>query len=190
MSSLNAMKRISPIQFSEAFTSVVEEKREALVSRWWENTSEFTRFMKADVLQGTAEKLSLRNYPFDYYTIDTIFFEEFDFDHFSPDTSYAKYIAVAIEHENQAQSSCCELNKLQLINTPLKVLITYARSDDERRGLIVRYEKIIKAGDCFDDVATHRKQLVIFGDMPDSVPEWRFLVYDGRNLVALPLGTL
>ena len=46
------------------------------------------------------------------------------------------------------------------------------------------YEKIIRASDVFNDVATLRQQLVIMGT-PKSVAEWRFYAYENDGFVLM-----
>jgi hypothetical protein len=76
------------------------------------------------------------------------------------------------------------MNKLQLFNAPLKVLITYAPAGAATESLLRKYEKIIGASDVFHDVATLRQQLVIIGT-PKSVAEWRLYAYENDGFVLM-----
>ena len=61
----------------------------------------------------------------EYYTVDAILYNERDDGNFrNPRCAYAKYISVAIEIENNCTDAHVEMNKLQLLNAPLTVLIT------------------------------------------------------------------
>jgi hypothetical protein len=117
-------------------------------------------------------------YSADYYTLVCIYYTERDTDHFSPDTTYAKYICIALEHENDIRGSAIEMNKLQLFNAPLKVLITYTQHASERAAYLESYTKILRGADIFGDFATHRRQLVVFGDKQETTVNWRFYVYE------------
>ena len=78
------------------------------------------------------------------------------------------------------------MNKLQLFNAPLKVLITYVAEGPPTETLLKRYEDVIRSSDVFNDVATLRQQLVILGT-PKTVAEWRFYAYeDGGFVLILP----
>ena len=68
------------------------------------------------------------------------------------------------------------MNKLQLINSPLKVLITYA-STEWHQGYLKEYAEMIKAADVFMDISTQRKQLVVFGHEEEKRISWFFYQY-------------
>jgi hypothetical protein len=76
------------------------------------------------------------------------------------------------------------MNKLQLFNAPLKVLITYAPSGPATDSLLHKYENIIRASDVFKDIATLRQQLVILGT-PKTVAEWRLYAYENDGFVLM-----
>ena len=138
---------------------------------WEKALKDFTNYIRGTIFPRIAQKLGLQSFHTDYYTLDAIFYEGKDVEHFSENTTYAKYISVAIEHENIASTTHIEMNKLQLFNTPLKVLIAYAAAGAETDKLLDRYLKIMRAADVFDDVATLRRQLVVFGT-PNTAEHW------------------
>ena len=108
-----------------------------------------------------------------------------DLIHFAAGSTYAEYIAVAIEHANLPNGTPVEINKLQLFNTPLKVLITYA-GGTVADTLLEKYARMIGRADVFADFSTHRKQLVIFGPPGNRTPDslkWRYYVYNGSAFV-------
>ena len=98
--------------------------------------------------------------------------------------SYANWVSVAIEHENDASRAQETMNKLQLFNAPLKVLITYAPPGSATDSLLRKYENIIRASDVFNDVATLRQQLVIIGT-PKTVAQWRLYAYENDGFVLM-----
>ena len=56
-----------------------------------------------------------------------MFYQERETQHVRAHAMYARWISVAIEHEREARTTYREINKLELFNVPLKVLITHAR---------------------------------------------------------------
>jgi len=175
--------KITPCQFRDAFAKAVEESRED-VKTHWTAAADYTRLMRGRILPQVAKLLGLEAHCDDYYTLDAVFYAEKDTKYFSPFKTYAKYLVVAIEHENLAATSSVEMNKLQLINAPLKVLITYAKPGSETDGLLSRYNEIVRSADCFGDTASLRRQLVIFGE-PDG-SSWHFFAYEREGFARLP----
>jgi hypothetical protein len=76
------------------------------------------------------------------------------------------------------------MNKLQLFNAPLKVLITYTPVGQATDSLLRKYENIIKASDVFNDVATLRQQMVILGTAK-ALAEWRLYAYENDGFVLM-----
>jgi hypothetical protein len=116
--------------------------------------------------------------PWDSCDLDSIFYSERDNEHFGSTVTYAKCISIAMEHENEPRGTAIEINKLQLFNASLKVLITYVQKPKERSLYLDRYMKIIQGADLFDDFATLRRQLVIFGSLTDQTVSWHFYAYE------------
>jgi hypothetical protein len=113
-----------------------------------------------------------------------MFYEERGRDDSGKYTTYAKWISVAVEHANRPTKTHEEINKLQMFNAPLKVLITYAAEGAEGDSILQKYEAVIRDSDIFDDIATERQQLVIFGT-PRTVLEWRFYAYESDGFVLM-----
>jgi hypothetical protein len=63
-------------------------------------------------------------------------------------------------------------------------LITYAAEGVESDSLLRKYEAVISDSDVFNDIATLRQQLVIFGT-PKTLQEWRFYVYESDGFVLM-----
>jgi hypothetical protein len=181
------VKRITPIEFRDAFANVVCERATELHDQW-RNNAAYTAFVRANVLQPIAARLGLRAWCLrDYFHLDAVFYEERDEEHFAPHETWAKAISVAIEHENvSGPGTYREMNKLQLFNAPLKVLITYTSDDQQALVLLGEYSKIIRDADTFGDTATQRRQLVVFGDLPSEGRRWTFHAYgpDGFSTLA------
>ena len=171
------MIHISPQQFKDAFLQAAFTFQSDIFERW-DALPERTDMMLKTVSPAIAQILNVQVYPGDYYTLDSIYYTERDTEHF-PETSYhAKNICVALEHENNITKSVEEMNKLQLFNTPLKVLITYNPHASERADQLARYTKILRDADVFGDFATHRRQMVVFGDKQEAKVHWQFYVYE------------
>jgi hypothetical protein len=174
---------ITPQQFKDAFLDVLREKEPQVVSMWEAAYTDYTSTIR-ECLQAVAERLQLHIYNRDYYTLDAIYYEEMDLEHFGEDSTYVKYISIALEHENRLIGTEAEINKLQLLNTPLKVLITYA-DGDAKYHYLSKYAKIIENADVFDDVSTTKKQLVIFGSCDGKITEWSFHLYQQGGFVLI-----
>ena len=174
------MTTITPQQFKEAFLQVVSNAHADLIERW-ETRPDYTSFMRDTILPKIAHFLKVQVYPADYYTLDCIYFTERDTEHFGTHATYATHIAIALEHENDIRGSATEMNKLQLFNAPLKVLITYCLRAPERDYWLQHYNKILQDGDIFGDFATHRRHLVIFGSLQGptaTAVNWHFYAYE------------
>jgi hypothetical protein len=99
---------------------------------------------------------------------------------FKPQWTYVHSISVALEHENNAGDSMVEINKLQLFNAPLKVLVPYPylrQGPNSADSLLRRYAEAIQLADLFDDFSTLRRQLVIFGSKVNGNVVWRGFEY-------------
>ena len=180
------MKIISPVEFKQAFQIVTGQAEQEMLRRW-NNGTQYTSLIRDQILPGVAQELGLQGYcEKDYYWLDAIFYEEKDTVHFRSGT-YAKYIVVALEHENLPSGTAVEVNKLQLFNTPLKVLITYADGANAAT-LLAKYTNILAEADIFSDFTTKRKQLIIFGPPGNRLPlhiNWTFHIYQNGVFIAI-----
>lgn len=175
------MKRITPDEFKREFLKVVEAEiyKSEIVSRW-NAKDDYTAFIFKNVFPKIAEGLGINVYIDNYYYLDSVFYAERDTEHFAATSNYAKCISIAMEHENDPTYTAVEMNKLQLFNTHLKVLITYAHPSDMCIYLD-RYDKIIRNADLFGDFATHRRQLVVFGSLSEQIVNWRFFAFESAG---------
>jgi len=144
----------------------------------------YNYYMRSTIYPRIARNLGLLSWNKEYYTLDGMFYEERGVDDTGKYASYANWISVAVEHQNDAAKADETMNKLQLFNAPLKVLITYAAQGSGTDSLLRKYENVIKASDVFNDVATLRQQLVILGT-PKTVAEWRFYAYENGCFVLM-----
>jgi len=175
---VETMIRVSPELFYSSFKTLASEYQPKLL-QCWNSCPQYTALFRGKFLPDLAKCLNLCCYQKDYYTLDAVFYERADSTHF-PIGTYVEYIALALEHENDPGGSCAEMNKLQLFNCPLKVLITYptSRGKGGSTELLAEYADIIARGDIFSDISTLRRQLVIFGW---AGPTWEAYMYrEGR----------
>ncbi len=171
------MVHITPNQFKDAFLKAVSLV-ESQVVELWDEKRDYTALVLDIIFPEVAKQLGLSVYNANYYYLDSIFYAEKDLEHFNSTNTYAKCISIAMEHEHDIRGTAVEVNKLQLFNAPLKVLITYAQNDSIRSFYLDRYTKIIQGADIFSDIATLRRQLVIFGSVADDVVTWHFYAYE------------
>lgn len=174
---------ISPAKFFAAFQAVALEKSE-IISRTWSSSRDYTGVMRAVVFDAVAKHLGLEYYGRDYYTLDGIFFSARDKKHFPGCSTYAAFIEIALEHENNPVGTAVEINKLQLFNAPLKVLVTYPCDPQYGKKLLDKYKTMIDAADVFGDFSTLRRQLVIFG-YGGAPPSWEAHEYRGGEFTQL-----
>lgn len=177
------MTRITPLQFKDAFLKVVSSNPQ--ITSLWSSLTAYTVVMLEDVFPAIAKELGISAWESDYYYLDSIFYVEKDDVHFGADERYAKCVNIAMEHEHIIDGTEVEMNKLQLFNTPLKVLITYSDDETQRVHYLNRYAKILQGADIFGDFATLRRQLVIFGSRSEQVVTWHFYAYEPTGFKAI-----
>lgn len=178
------MNKTSPRDFRNAFMAVMKSEQDSFRTAVGFETKSYNYFMRSNIFPRIAKNLGLLSWKKEYYTLDGMFYEERGTDNFGNHAMYAKWISVALEHENSGSKAHESMNKLQLFNAPLKVLITYAADGTETDSLLRKYENIMSASDVFNDFATLRQQLVILGT-PKTVREWRFYAYESDGFVLM-----
>ena len=181
---VSIMKTITPREFRNAFLAVLKAEENNFRAAVSFEAKSYTYYMRSNIFPKIARQLGLLAWNKDYYALDAVFYEERGRDNAGKYTTYAKWISVALEHANRPSRTYEEINKLQMFNAPLKVLITYVAEGAEAESLLGKYEAIIKESDIFDDIATLRKQLLVLGS-PQSVRGWRFYVYESDGFVLM-----
>jgi hypothetical protein len=176
------MKTITPRDFRNAFVAVLKAEHSDFSAAVSFEAKSYSYFMRSNIFPKIARQLGLLAWNKEYYSLDGMFYEERGRDNSGKFTSYAKWISVALEHAARPSKTHEEINKLQIFNAPLKVLITYVPEGAETESLLSKYEAIIRDADTFNDIATLRKQLVILGS-PQAVREWRFYAYESDGFV-------
>ena len=177
-----------PRAFDAALRQVLSEQQHQILARWSGPRAAYTSLMKTELLPKVGHLLGLQHHPYEYYSLDCIYVEGYDTEHFGPNSGYPLYFAVIVEHENDPKRSCEEMSKLLLFNAPLKVLITY-RSGSQLDTDLSRYAKIIEASGSALTASTSQRVLVVFGDKPQELPTWRSYLYeDGTFCEITPTG--
>ena len=178
------MNKITPREFRNAFVAVMQAERDSFRAALDYETKSYNFFMRTTIYPRVARQLGLLAWNKEYYTLDGMLYEERGVDNTGKYATYANWISVAIEHDNDSSRAHEKMNKLQSFNAPLKVLITYAADGAPSEALLRKYESLIKSSDVFNDVATLRQQLVILGT-PKTVREWRFYAYENDGFVLM-----
>jgi hypothetical protein len=178
----SAMHKISPRDFHDAFIAVMKSESDAFRTALGFETKSYNYFMRTNIYPKIAKHLGLLSWNKEYYGLNGMFYEERGTDNFGNFTAYAKWISVAIEHENLGPKAHEAIAKLQAFNAPLKVLIAYAAEGAETDTLLSRLEKVMSGADVFDDFATLRQQLLILGT-PKTIRKWRFYAYESDGFV-------
>jgi hypothetical protein len=178
------VKLPTPKDFRDAFLAVMKAQHANFRAAVGFEQKSYNYFMRTDIFPRIARHLGLQSWGKEYYTLDGVFYEERETEHVRPNAAYAKWICVAIEHEIDLRTTYREMNKLQLFNVPLKVLITYAAEGIEADSLLRNYERIMRAADVYDDFETKRRQLLILGT-PKTVRDWRFYSYESDGFVLM-----
>jgi hypothetical protein len=178
------MNKISPREFRNAFVTVMQAEHASFRAAVGFETKSYNFFMRTTIYPRVARQLGLLAWNKEYYTLDGMLYEERGVDDTGKYATYANWISVAIEHENDSFRAHEKMNKLQSFNAPLKVLITYAADGAATEALLRKYENLIKSADVFNDIATLRQQLVILGT-PKTVREWRVYAYENDGFVLM-----
>jgi hypothetical protein len=178
------MHKITPREFRNAFVAVMQSEQDGFRTAVGFETKSYNFYMRTTIYPRVARQLGLLSWNREYYTLDGMLYEERGTDETGKYATYANWISVAIEHENDSSRAHEKMNKLQSFNAALKVLITYAPDGAASEALLKKYETLIRSSDVFNDVATLRQQLVILGT-PKTVREWRFYAYENDGFVLM-----
>jgi hypothetical protein len=181
---VSTMKKITPREFRNAFVAVMKAEQNSVRTAASFEAKSYTYFMRSNIFPKIARHLGLLAWNKEYYGLYSMFYEERGRDNFGKYTTYAKWVSVALEHANRPAKTYEEINKLQMFNAALKVLITYAAEGAESDSLLRTYEAVIGESDVFNDIATLRQQLVILGT-PKTLRDWRFYVYENDGFVLM-----
>ncbi len=180
-------KIISPQKFKKHFDAVLSANDEALVKHW-DCFKETTAVWTTIIYPRIAEELGSLIHCTEYMNFDAVFYAKEDDCVKKPVRHYLypQYFSVVMEHENNSNTSFEEMNKLSLINAPLKVLVTYPHQNEAsfqmpEDELIKIYQKQMKNADVFGDFKNKRRQMVIFGRKKNDTIHWEYHLFNGEN---------
>ena len=175
---------ITPREFLRAFEKTIAQNTGALVSNWLSNSTYTSLWKKpgSGIYFQLADKMGLSAIS-EYWSLDAVFFKTLD--KTIHNGNYAKNLWVVMEHENSGRDSIQEMNKLSIIDSPLKVLVTYAESEGERQSLLGKYKEILSESDTFGDLGSQRKHLVVFGELKGDVIKWHPRLFNGTGFSAI-----
>jgi hypothetical protein len=178
------MNKVSCRDFRNAFVAVMKSESDAFRTAIGFETKSYNYFMRTNIYPKIAKHLGLLSWNKEYYGLNGMFYEERATDNFGNFRAYAKWISVAIEHENNGTKAHETINKLQAFNAPLKVLISYAAEGADTDTLLASLEKVMSGSDVFNDFSTLRQQLLILGT-PKTIRKWRFYAYESDGFVLM-----
>lgn len=159
------MKKLNSLDFFYAWIETVKERKDILLDLW-QKPNLYTSYIKGDdncLLYELASKLDLHCYPFDYYSIDAVFYREEDrTPSINADNFWLREIRIAFEHENYFRSGLFqEVSHLLTTNCELRVLVTYP--NNETKEELEFLHKIISGTSSSKLIADEKSFLIIFG---------------------------
>ncbi len=200
---------VTPEQFHKEASIVLKAMGQKLHDHWygydnytsaWEGRND----KKGGFYYRLAHQLNLTVYP-EYWNIpgrmDAVFYKN-RCRHANQNEyyQYAEFFSLVIEHENNAATSCEEMNKLSVVNAPLKVLFTYPRQpgiewqptcEDLRKKYAEQLDihaDVYKAlgGKC--DFPGKQEHMAVFGyyEEKEKRLRWEYFIYRKGKFVAFP----
>ena len=184
-------KIVSPQEFKKHFDAVLSVNDAALVKHW-DCFKKTTAVWTTIIYPQIAKELGSLIHCTEYMDIDAVFFAKEDDCVKKPVRHYLypQYFSVVMEHENDSNTSFEEMNKLSLINAPLKVLVTYPHQNEAdfqmmEDELIKIYQKQMKNADVFGDFKDKRRQMVIFGYKENDTIRWEYYLFKDKRFVSM-----
>jgi hypothetical protein len=175
-----SLRSPSPNQFYATFLKVTDEQKAPRIGG--SNRERTEGFRK--VVPVIAQEINMTPGRERCFKLDAFFYCE-HVSCFRPADRWIKYISVALEHENDPDYSAEEVIKLQRVNTPLAVLVTYPQTQRKGDALLETFATIIQEADVFANASKQRRQMCIFGYPGDPDAGWRGFVYQGNRFEAL-----
>jgi hypothetical protein len=170
---------ITAPQFFHAWLSSVNERKLVLADNW-RNAKKFTSLVKSSeggsLIQSVAGKIGLKCYPHDYYSVDSVLYQECDLVPDIPEGStWLRALSVAFEHENFIGSGIYkEVSHLLIMNADLRVLVAYPTDGIDDQELVYAHS-IIKGARHAQEVSDRESFLLILGH--ETGYEWEGFVY-------------
>ena len=182
---------ISPSQFKAALQSVLENP--AMNKRLydlWHTSKEYTSVWDDrddGVYRQLADALGLRFKREHYGHIDAVLYKN----HYPDFPTSVDFFSVVIEHENIHGISWQEMEKLTVLNSPLKVVVTYPyESDYPAADVLADYAKQIAAIDkVWSNHSAEQRYIAVFASEinPESEQDmrWEYHLYEKGKFVKM-----
>jgi hypothetical protein len=169
---------ITAKQFYKAWFEAVTEMKGSLAPSW-RNAPVFTKLIKSSgdcVIRRVADKVSLKCYPTDYYSLDAVLYEDSDLVPSAPaGSTWLRSMSVAFEHENFIKSGVYkEVSHLLLTSADLRVLVAYPE-DGITDDVWIEMHKLIRGSRYEQRISEEESFLLIFGG--EVGYDWEAYVY-------------
>ncbi|OLY94342.1 hypothetical protein SAMN05444008_10574 [Cnuella takakiae] len=184
--------RVSSQDFLNAWMNVVNLKRELLQADW-RNAEAFTSLIKGcedNIITSVGKLLELKAYTTDYYSVDSLLYSDEDLvPDIKPNSYWFRQVKVAFEHENHFNSGLYqEVSHLLLINSDLKVLVTYPSNRESTEQRQKEYlHQIINGTRIQKQLSEGESFLLIFGY--ENEFSWEAYVYKETGWKTLDCNT-
>lgn len=184
--------RITANQFFQVWKQVGLARKSDLLNKW-SNSKQYTSLILYDedaVLKDIARKLGLLCYSYGqhgYYWIDGVLYKPEDlFPDCPKDQTWLRRIRVAFEHENDFYSWLnSEVGRLLLVNSELRVLVTYPNEKIDWNALDDIHNFIATTDDS-DMISNSESFLIIFGwKNENQYIEWEGRVFKSNKWLQL-----
>ena len=178
---------ISPSQFKAALQSVLENP--AMSKRLydlWDTSKEYTNIWEDSddgVYRQLADALGLHLKREHYGHIDAVFYKN----HYEEFPGSVDFFSVVIEHENIADISWQEMEKLTVLNSPLKVVVTYpyAQEYSANEALAGYAEQIAAIDKVWSNHSAEQRYVVVFDPKNDEDENWEYYLYEKGGFVKM-----
>ena len=181
---------ISPSQFKAALQSVLENPamNKRLYDRWDTTSKEYTSVWEDSVdgvYRQLADALGLRLKREHYGHIDAVFYKNFNKDF----PTSVNFFSVVIEHENNTDTSWEEIEKLTVLNSPMKVVVTYPYEDYSVDELLSDYSEHISVSDkVWSNHSAEQRYIAVFAkNDPENEQDmrWEYHLYEKGKFVKM-----
>lgn len=181
------MNSVSSRLFFDIWKQIVNQNKQVLLNEW-QNYKKFTSLIKGtdnSILSQVANKINLCVYERDYYSVDAIFFNLDDLcPKIQDETFWFRNMQIAFEHENNFYSGLYqEISHLIILNSPLKVLVTYPDNVNQGEKELEYFSEIIKGNRNESQFSEGEEILVIYGYRDDF--NWHGYIYNSKNWLKL-----
>jgi hypothetical protein len=181
------MTLISSRLFFDIWKQITNDNKQVLLDQW-QNYKNYTSLIKGSensILSQIAIKLNLFVYEKDYYSVDAIFFNADDLCPKIQDKTYwFRNLQIAFEHENNFYSGLYqEISHLIILNSPLKVLVTYPDNIEHGEKELEYFTEIIKGNRNELQFSEKEEILVIYGFREDF--SWHGYIYKSEGWLKL-----